>query len=73
MLATHLLNLPERVVVPGERVEGAQLVPAGAQLLGDVAAEAADVCAHRNDTKLMQKNIQKLGVPHTWARRGSGF
>ncbi len=71
MLATHLLNLPERVVVPGERVEGPQLVPSGAELLGGVAAEAADVCTHRNDQKFIKKYLKIGGSPYLG--RGSGL
>ncbi len=38
-------------MISGERVEGPQLVPAGAQLLRRVPGEAADVCRAGNNTR----------------------
>ena len=44
-----------RVVVPHERVEGADLRPADAELLIRVAHEAADVRSHQRDTEQTER------------------
>lgn len=41
----------DRVVVPGERVEGSELVPTQAEFFGRVTDESTDICASEGDAK----------------------